>query len=163
LDYYILDFFDGIKYYQKINLNTINFAESTLYILKEKNRKELVSTENILKYYEAENGDYFIKYIKELDRTSFTLKSAIDFTTSGLLTSRKAVVDMFLLEEKQNYLLRNQLDDILLKLIKVSNKIKLLLVKLHFLTTSKDVDKLKKYIYQFKEYEALLIKKMMRG
>lgn len=158
--FYIIDFINETKFYKEIMLSNMNFKSSVLTVIKKNGiKKNEISTETIINYYyekKTDNNKYDI-YKKKIYNTVFTLDSAIDFATSGMLSTRLAIIDLYLKENKSN-----EFSGFLISLNNLNEKIKLLLVKLHFSNSIKDKMKLKNSICLFEELEEKILDQLRR-
>ncbi|MGX7140930.1 hypothetical protein ACWOBX_05630 [Facklamia languida] len=140
--FYALDYFEGEKYFEEVNLTRFEFNNSKLYLIKKlKDDQNRINCFDILNYYikQRKNVNTISVYKNKLKNMSITLDTVIDFFIKGSISSRIAYLDMLLSENKiskNNYIIY------IGKLKIIFKKIKLLLLKLHFRKNNSDLDKL---------------------
>lgn len=154
--FYIIDTFDGVDFYELVNIQEFDFTNSVLTILslEEKHINGVKVNEIVNWYLENDmNGIYekYTNYIKKIDITIDTVKS---FTINGFLSSRLAF--LYLLKEEK-YITNRKYNSYSVLLIHKAEHIKLLLAKLQFRQTIQDMNKMIDIFYEFATIEVQII------
>lgn len=140
--FFALDYFEGEKYFEEVNLTRFDFDNSKLYLIKMLNDvQNKINCFDILNYYIKQRNDIntISVYKNKIKNMNITLDTVIDFFIRGSISSRIAYLDMLSFENKIS---ENNYINYMGKLKIISKKIKLLLLKLHFRKNKSDLDKL---------------------
>lgn len=157
--FYIKDNFNGVEFFELVNIQKFDFTDSILTVLslnnKNINKKRQIGIHEIVSWYEENNKDnIYRKYANYLKKNGITIDTVKSFTINGLLSSRLAF--LYLLKQ-QNYITSEEYSFFSDRFIFNAEYIKLLLVKLHFRKKDRDMDKVISLLYEFEAIEKQVI------
>ncbi|MFP7421356.1 hypothetical protein SFC10_01290 [Streptococcus ruminicola] len=161
-DFYIIDTFDGIDFYEFVNIQKFDFRGSILTLLcfkKDYCRKILEVDEIVNWYLENEKNTIYEKYIEYVKNAKITIDTVIGFTISGFLSSRIAFLCLL---KQQGRISIEEYKNFAAQLLNRAEHIKLLLAKLQFRQSTKDMNKMIDLFYELKKLEDQIIKIVLK-